>query len=56
MPKKPTPPDISESKLPAHPDPQDPQHEDWLVDEADEESFPASDPSSPTQPKPKKKP
>ena len=24
-----------------------PEHEEWLVDEADEESFPASDPSAP---------
>jgi len=24
-----------------------PEHDEWLVDEADEESFPASDPSAP---------
>ena len=27
-----------------------PEHEEWLLDEASEESFPASDPSSPAQP------
>jgi hypothetical protein len=27
-----------------------PGHEDAMLDEADEESFPASDPSAPTQP------
>ncbi|HUL56767.1 MAG TPA: hypothetical protein VLT60_07190 [Usitatibacter sp.] len=53
--KKRQPPEISDSRLPPHPNPKDPQHEDWLVDEADEESFPASDPSTATQPKPKKK-
>jgi hypothetical protein len=44
---------IGSTKVPPHPDPKDPQHEDWLVDEAADESFPASDPSSATQPKPK---
>jgi hypothetical protein len=39
-----------------HPDPKDPKHEEWLVDEADDESFPASDPSTATQPKPKDAP
>jgi hypothetical protein len=50
-----SPPEISESKLPPHPNPKDPEHDDWVVDEADEESFPASDPSTATQPKPKKR-
>jgi hypothetical protein len=27
-----------------------PEHEEWLLDEADEESFPASDPPSPALP------
>ncbi len=27
-----------------------PEHQEWLVDEADEESFPASDPSSSASP------
>jgi hypothetical protein len=44
---------IENTRVPPHPNPADPQHEDWLVDEADDESFPASDPSSATQPKPK---
>ena len=54
MPRKTAP--IGSTKVPPHPDPKDPQHEDWLVDEGDDESFPASDPSSATQPKPKKRP
>ncbi|MGZ5037373.1 MAG: hypothetical protein ACXWG1_13985 [Usitatibacter sp.] len=32
------------------PPPGTPEHEEWLVDEASEESFPASDPSEPAQP------
>lgn len=35
---------------PAHPQPGDPKHGEWLIDEASEESFPASDPSSVAQP------
>jgi len=27
-----------------------PEHEEWMLDQAEEESFPASDPSSPAQP------
>ena len=50
-PKPPEP--ISSTRLPDHADPKDPKHEDWVVDEADDESFPASDPSTATQPKPK---
>jgi hypothetical protein len=50
MPGKTAP--VNSSRLPPHPDPKDPQHEEWVVDEADDESFPASDPSSATQPKP----
>jgi hypothetical protein len=48
-------PKIGDTRVPPHPNPKDPQHEDWLVDEGDDESFPASDPSSVTQPKPKKR-
>lgn len=33
-------------------DPASPQHEEWRIDEAEDESFPASDPSAETQPKP----
>ena len=50
---KPAPPKISESKVPPHPDPNDPKHGEWLIDEAEDESFPASDPNTATQPKPK---
>ena len=35
-----------------HPQPSDPKHGEWLIDEASDESFPASDPSSITQPHP----
>jgi LDH2 family malate/lactate/ureidoglycolate dehydrogenase len=38
------------SHLPPHPDPEDPGHREWVIDEADEESFPASDPSAPAMP------
>jgi hypothetical protein len=41
---------VSGSRLPPHPRPDDPQHGEWLIDEAEDESFPASDPSSITQP------
>ena len=54
--KKPKPPapKIGSTRLTPHPNPADPKHEEWKVDEADDESFPASDPSSETQPHPKK--
>ena len=32
------------------PAPGTPEHEEWLLDEASEESFPASDASAPAQP------
>jgi hypothetical protein len=55
-PSKRNPPRISESKLPPHPQPSDPRHEEWVIDEAEDESFPASDPSSIAQPhRPRKK-
>ena len=41
IPRKPMPP------------PGTPEHEEWLLDEASEESFPASDAPSPAQPKKK---
>ena len=47
-------PKIPATRLPDHANPEDPDHDDWKVDEADDESFPASDPSSATQPKPKR--
>jgi hypothetical protein len=50
---KPPAPKIGTSKVAPHPDPKDPKHAEWLIDEAEDESFPASDPSSATQPKPK---
>jgi len=56
MPKKspkPPAPKIGQGKVAPHPDPKDPQHREWLIDEAEDESFPASDPSTATQPKPK---
>ena len=43
-------PKLPASKLPPHPSPRDPAHEEWRIDEAEDESFPASDPSAPTQP------
>ena len=56
--KKPKPPapKISGTRLTPHPSPADPKHEEWKIDEAEDESFPASDPSSETQPHPKKEP
>jgi hypothetical protein len=51
--KPPPAPKVSSSQVPPHPKPADPQHREWLVDEGDDESFPASDPSSITQPHPK---
>jgi hypothetical protein len=39
-----------ESHVPAHPDPRDPAHDEWRVDEASDESFPASDPSATAMP------
>jgi hypothetical protein len=48
-----TPPKISEGQVDPHPDPKDPKHGEWLIDEAEDESFPASDPNTATQPKPK---
>ena len=53
--KAPPAPKIQGTRLPEHPNPKDPAHDDWKVDEADDESFPASDPSTATQPTPKKR-
>lgn len=44
-------PKIGASRVPAHPKPADPEHCDWLIDEGADSSFPASDPSSVTQPR-----
>ncbi len=41
---------VGESQVPPHPQPEDPKHGEWLIDEGSDESFPASDPSSITQP------
>jgi hypothetical protein len=49
------PPKLAASKLPPHPSPRDPAHEEWKIDEADDESFPASDPSASAQPHRRKK-
>lgn len=43
---------VSDGRVPAHPKPDDPKHKEWLIDEGEDESFPASDPNSATQPKP----
>ena len=42
-------PKLPEPKRPVPP-PGTPEHEEWLVDEALDESFPASDPPEPAQP------
>lgn len=50
-------PKVSSTKVPPHPKPADPKHEEWVVDETNDESFPASDAPShtpPAQPKGKK--
>jgi hypothetical protein len=46
-------PKVGATRVTPHPKPSDPKHEEWLVDEAVDESFPASDPPAITQPKPK---
>ncbi len=53
--KKPSPPapKVGDSQVPPHPKPKDPAHEEWLIDEGEDESFPASDPPAITQPHPK---
>jgi hypothetical protein len=45
-------PKVGGTQVPPHPAPADPAHEEWRIDEAEDESFPASDPSSATQPRP----
>ena len=49
-------PKISGTRLPSHPNPKDAKHEEWKVDESVDESFPASDPPSTSQPHRKKEP
>ena len=48
-----TPPDGDPSHIQPHPDPKDPEHGEWLIDEGSDESFPASDPSEATMPRPR---
>jgi len=40
------------ARAPDRSDPKDPGHAEWLIDEASEESFPASDPSEAVMPRP----
>ena len=47
-------PKVGASQVPAHPKPKDPAHEEWVIDETVDESFPASDAPSHTPPKAKK--
>ena len=50
--KSPAPaPKVGTSKVPPHPQPKDPKHEEWVIDETVDESFPASDAPSHTPPK-----
>ena len=50
-PKSPAPaPKVSSTRVTPHPKPSDPKHAEWKVDEAIDESFPASDPPAITQP------
>jgi len=47
MPKR----DATKARTPAPPvKPGQPNHDEWLLDESVEESFPASDPAAPTRP------
>jgi len=49
--KSPAPaPKVGSSRVAPHPKPSDPKHDEWQVDEAGDESFPASDPPAITQP------
>ena len=41
------------SQVPPHPQPSHEKHAEWVIDEAEDESFPASHPSSITQPRPR---
>lgn len=43
-------PKVSATRVAPHPKPSDPKHAEWLVDEAVDESFPASDPPAIAQP------
>jgi len=47
-------PKVGATQVPAHPKPKDPAHEEWVIDETVDESFPASDAPSHTPPSPPK--
>jgi hypothetical protein len=52
-PKSPRAPQNGGSHVPDHPNPKDPEHGEWLIDEGSDESFPASDPSEAVMPHPR---
>ncbi len=51
-PKTPRTPDSGASHVPDPPSPKDPAHDEWVIDEGSDESFPASDPSEAAMPHP----
>jgi hypothetical protein len=46
-------PKVEDSQVP--PPPKTGDHQEWRIDEAEDESFPASDPNAETQPHPTRK-
>ena len=52
-PKSPPASSNGASHLPDHPNPKDPDHGEWVIDEGSDESFPASDPSGAAMPHPR---
>ena len=46
-------PDTGASHVPDKSNPRDPGHDEWVIDEGSDESFPASDPSEATMPRPR---
>ena len=53
---KPSPaaPKVGTSKVPPHTNPEDPMHDEWVIDQGIDSSFPASDPPSHTPAPPPK--